>query len=142
MSSLAMAYAMKKRSKKMAEGGEVAMDDTPMSAEERKKRLEASMRKAFHYAKGGDVECDYDDEMVGRIMKSRGGMIANESEPVADFEENQFDDLVLRDSLEFSDTGANSGDEIGDDQEDEDRKDIVRRIMRSRSKKDHNLRPA
>ena len=39
-------------------------------------------------------------------------------------------------------TGANSGDEIGNEQEDEDRRDIVSRIMKSRRLMDRNPRPA
>ncbi len=116
--SLAVAYGMKK---KMARGGRV----------------------------GGSSSCgemDRDDDMVGRIMKgrmmSKGGMIANDLDPIADEEPNEFDDLALNDDLEFHDTGANSGDELGDHQEDEDRRDLVSRIMRSRKLKDKMPRPA
>lgn len=85
-----------------------------------------------------------DEDMVGRIMRqrySKGGMVANEDhgpddDDLADFKPNEFDDLSLRDDLEQHYTGANSGDEIGDEQEDDDRHDIVGRIMKSRGKKD------
>lgn len=144
--NLAMAYAVKKRGQKMADGGAVRPPVDP----EKAKRAESSMRKAFGYSDGGMcahgssscAECHSDGDMVGRIMKSRGGMIANDSEPEADFESAEFDDLANRDELESSYTGANSGDEIGNSQEDDDRSDIVSRIMRSRSKKDRNPRPA
>lgn len=86
-----------------------------------------------------------DDDMIDRIMKqrySKGGMVANDTPIKADFEKNDFDDLALRDDLESSYTGENSGDEIDDEQEDMDRRDIVSRIMRSRAKKDRLPRPA
>jgi hypothetical protein len=96
-------------------------------------------------AEGGEV--DHDADFVARIMHKRkmyseGGEVANDDQPMADAMPNDFDDLALRDGLEFHDTGANSGDELGDHQEDEDRKDIVGKIMKSRSKKDKNPRPA
>lgn len=94
------------------------------------------------YAAGGSVE---------RIMRKRdeqaqgyseGGKVANQDEIVAGFDPNEFDDLHLRDDLEFNYTGANSGDEIDNDRENKDREDIVARIMRSRAKKDRMPRPA
>lgn len=97
-----------------------------------------------------------EDDMVSRIMKKRspayesearyseGGRVSNNTHPFeADFEDpNEFDDLVLRDDLEFGYDGKNSGDELGNEQEDEDRKDIVSRIMASRRKKDRMPNPA
>ena len=80
-----------------------------------------------------------DNDMIARIMRQRyseGGRVANETPPEADFAPNEFDDLALRDDLEFSETGANSGDEQGDAREDHDRADIVSRVMASRRKKD------
>lgn len=92
-------------------------------------------------------QSDHED-MVGRIMRqrmkhfSKGGQVANDTPITADFEDNQFDDLVKDDELEHHYTGANSGDEIGDEQEDEDRRDIVSRIMKSRRLKDRLPHPA
>lgn len=81
--------------------------------------------------------------MMGRMKGfSQGGKVANSDMPEADFMPNEFDDLHLRDDLEQHDTGANSGDEMGDEQEDHDRKDIVSRIMKSRKKKDRMPNPA
>lgn len=91
---------------------------------------------------------DDHEDMVGRIMKQRakhyshGGKVSNEDMPIADSEEAEYDDLEKDDDLEFHDTGANSGDELGDKQEDEDRHDIVSRIMKSRKKKDRLPHPA
>lgn len=86
-------------------------------------------------------QSDHED-MVGEIMHARrkhfshGGRVANDTPIVAGFEPNQFDDLVKDDDdMEFHYTGANSGDEIGDHREDEDRHDMVREIMRDRRKK-------
>lgn len=91
---------------------------------------------------------DDHEDMVGRIMRQRtkhfseGGRVANDTPVYADFEDNQFDDLVKDDDLDQHDTGKNSGDELGDAQEDEDRRDIVSRIMKSRRMKDRMPRPA
>lgn len=94
---------------------------------------------ASGYADGGLV----DKIMAKRKMMSQGGKVANDgSEDLADFSPNNFDDLVLRDDLESSYTGANSGDSLGDAQEDKDRADIVARILKQRSMKQHNPRPA
>ena len=88
-----------------------------------------------------------EEDMIGRIMKKRkgyseGGRVANDSDPIADSEPAEYDDLVKDDDLEFHETAENSGDEIGDEQEDEDRKDIVSRVMKSRKKKDKMPHPA
>jgi hypothetical protein len=89
------------------------------------------------------AEQDPSEGIVDRIMKkmSQGGKVANadhgpNDSRLAGFDPNEFDDLVLRDDLESSYTGANSGDEIGNTQEDDDRDDIVSRIMKSLNKKD------
>ena len=78
-------------------------------------------------AEGGDV--------VDRAMKKRKG------EPVADFEKNDFEDEGY-DGKKGDYTGKNSGDEIGNEAEDDDREDIVSRAKRSWKKKDRNPRPA
>lgn len=88
-----------------------------------------------------------EEDMVDRIMRQRaesyseGGRVSNDTPMLADYEENEFDDLVKDDDLEHHYTGANSGDEIGNDQEDEDRDDIISRIMRSRRLKDRMPNP-
>jgi hypothetical protein len=205
MSNLAIAYAMKKKSKKMAEGGHVHTDecyahggctymakggdverdpnvkgvhqvsmimnegpgdsragDFARSGYKHKRPDEVGVAKEEHrkvldemksmpkrdlhgkgYAEGGEVDDDHD--MVSRIMKNRyseGGQVANDDMPVADSEENQFDDMPKDDDMEFCYTGANSGDEVGDEQEDEDEHDMVSRIMKSRLKKDRMPHPA
>lgn len=86
-----------------------------------------------------------DNDMIERIMSQRyseGGRVANDDEPIADEEPNQFDDLVKRDDLEFSYDGANSGDELGNERLDQDDEDLVARIMASRRKKDRMPQPA
>lgn len=107
---------------------------------------------AMAAAEGGMVEGGQDDkhmdDMVGRVMAqrqrmySKGGKVANDTPITADFKKNDFDDLAMRDDLEYEYTGKNSGDEIGNEGEDGRRKDIVSRIMKSRAKKDRNPRPA
>ncbi len=196
--SLAIAYALKKRGKKMAKGGSVDaekemedyMDKESMVGEDMAKDevpevdpMDEAGEFMGYMAKGGDVERAHkeDERMLGQhgedeqgpygaemthepdrmiehdvmdqskgkeldmidhIMAkrqkhfSKGGRVANTDLPTAMFEPNEFDDLHLRDDLESSYTGANSGDELGDDREDMDRKDMVAMIMKSRAKKD------
>lgn len=90
---------------------------------------------------------EYDEDaldIIGQVLAkrmSRGGMVANKQGPGVDELPNEFDDLALRDDLESSYTGANSGDELGNEGEDERRADMVMRAMLKR-KKQHNPRPA
>lgn len=89
-----------------------------------------------------------EEDLVSRIMRqhqehySEGGKVANDSEPMADDEDAQYDDLVKDDDLEEHYTGANSGDELGDQELEDEMHDIISRIMRSRAKKDRNPVPA
>jgi hypothetical protein len=86
-----------------------------------------------------------EEDMVGKIMKhrySKGGEVANDTGDGADadFKENQFDDLVLRDDMEGHYPGSQ---EHGDHQEDEDRHDMIRYIMKERKMKAKGMpRPA
>jgi hypothetical protein len=117
--SLAIAFNLKRRAKK-ANGGEVCAG--------------CGMRPC---------ECATvsDDQTVPPTPvaadHSEGGRVAN-----GDGDPTQIDELALDDDLEFSDTGANSGDELDDSQEESDRKGIVDRIMHSLAKKDKLPRPA
>lgn len=119
--SLAVKYAMKKR---MAKGG-MACGDC------------ASGQCMAHGGEVKDPGSDF-DSTVNDIMRqrySRGGQVANDTDMSADMKPNEFDELVLDGGEEFSYTGANSGDEIGNEQEDNDRDDTVDQIMRSRKKR-------
>lgn len=165
--SLAIAYAMKRKAKKMSDGGPVpdqnkvkgfvkgftgkAMGGEMKSGylpmpEEHEEMNEAAMHEDEMDMNQHPVHAEDSGEegIVDRIMKrfSKGGQVANATPPMADKMPSEYDDLVLDDDLEFHDTGTNSGDELGNAQEDEDRKDIVSRIMSSRKKKDRNPRPA
>lgn len=192
--SLAIAYAMKKKAKKMAMGGQITdnyqhehddvdggtigkmkeqesgfvkhqgndvkRDMMAMREDERKLNQHGEIEEGpqgAYMAAGGIIEGNYQSkdhemDMVGKIMKqrqkmfSKGGMVANGGEDelshMADGKPNNFDDLALRDDLDFSYDGANSGDEIGNAREDHDRSDIVAKIMASRRKKDKMPRPA
>lgn len=83
-------------------------------------------------------------DLVGQVLAKRmsqGGRVANETEPVADFLPNEFDDLVLRDGLSFSYTGANSGDHLGHDDEEKRHNERVALVMMKR-RKQHNPKPA
>lgn len=110
--ALAVAYAMKHKKKAAGSGDEMAMMAQGGMAEE-------ACPHCGHYSKGGEV--------------------ANADEPMADLMPNEFDDLHLRDDLEFSDTGASSGDEDGP--EGHEKEDLVGRIL-SKRKKQSNPRPA
>jgi hypothetical protein len=79
---------------------------------------------------------------------SEGGKVANQehgpnNNDMAGFSPNEFDDLVLRDDLESTyGDDDNSGDSLDNDQENDDRDDIIARIMKSRAKKDRLPNPA
>lgn len=165
--SLAISYSMKKKAKKMAKGGRIEDNHQPEHSETHPEEVH-EMDSGYVDHEGDDVKHDAeamaeddkslnqhadeqsaDEDMVSRIMKkrsySKGGMVANGGEDdldkMADGRPNNFDDLALRDDLESSYTGENSGDELGNDREDADREDIVSRIMRSRAKKDRLPNP-
>jgi hypothetical protein len=144
--SLAIAYAMKRKAqqKKMwaggyADGGEFEEDEEKTGYGPMPKSHE---EPGYSHLEGHDED---DDDLVSRIMRqcySEGGRVANDTPDVADFEDNEFDDLVLDDGLEEDYTDANSGDELDDKQEDEDRHDIISKIMKMRRLKDRNPVPA
>ena len=133
------------------QGDDVKSNDSAMSESARKLNQHGAHEMGpdgVWMAEGGQItdneqDSSHEMDMVGRIMKQRqqmyseGGRIANETDvDSAKKMPAQYDDLVLRDDLESSSDGANNGDMLGNEQEDEDRKDIVSRIMKSRAKKD------
>ncbi len=170
--SLAIAYAMKRKAEKMAkggmcyahgtadckecyaEGGEIHEDDRKMNQHGALEVGPRGMEDDSEHMGSRVVEHaipnqDEVDDMVGRIMKQRqefyseGGAVANDTDPTAEFEENEFDYMVKNDTMpDFHYTERNSGDDRGNAQEDEDRRDIIERIMRSRRLKDRLPRPA
>jgi hypothetical protein len=140
-----------------AEGGAVEEDDRMLNQHGMYEEGDEMGGEGFHdesyMGNPGNSTDNYqteahEEDMISRIMKQReqtyshGGEVANDDQPVADSEPNDFDLLGTDDDLEFSYTGKNSGDELGDAQEDHDRDDIVARVMKSRAKKDRNPRPA
>lgn len=121
--------------KPMAKGGSVHEDEMMTGYEAMPKEHEMMNHEA-------EME---DNDMIDRIMAQRyseGGKVANDVEPEADEEPAQYDELAKDDDIEFHYTGANSGDELGDEEEDEDRHDIVSRIMKQRKMKGKMPRPA
>lgn len=156
--------------KMMEDGGEVETEHYPTYDREKGKELSDSFKKFaeggyIHEEEASGYEDmpeehedkmyshplenqDDHEDMVGHIMKqrakhfSKGGKVANDTPIKADFEENDFDVLPKEDDLEEHYTGKNSGDEIGDEAEDEDRRDMVSQIMKSRAKKGRMPRPA
>ena len=173
MKNLAIAYSMKRKAKKMADGGEVdtltpqdynRASNARDNAIQQSRSLEGSTEgswnsqlKSDYEKRAGDMEeivrngpaksdglAMSHGGLIDKIISkkySEGGKVANDSEPTADGDSADFDDLALRDGLEFSETGANSGDEDGDSAEDKDRNDIIARAMKSHSK-GRNPRPA
>lgn len=156
MSNMAIKYAMMKKAKKMAKGGMV--DDGHQSDCTEHCAVPCDvheMASGYMEHEGDDVKhnsaaMSEDEDMVGRIMSkrnmySKGGMVANGGEDdldeMADGKPNNFDDLALRDDLEFSYDGKNSGDHLGNEQLDEDDSDMIAKIMRSRAKKDRLPNP-
>jgi len=133
-------------------GGKPTFSGADHPAKEEHKRVLSemqSMPKPNLMAHGGEVEEDAPiHHIVRKVLMGRakgyseGGEVANEDHDMAKELPNEFDDLALDDSLSQHDTGANSGDALGDEQEDEDRHDIISRVMKSRSKKDRNPSPA
>lgn len=132
--SLAVAYAMKRKAKKMAKGG--MADEMESGYVEHK----GDEKKADDMAMEED---DQMDDMASRIVAkhySKGGQVANDvGIAEADKLPAEYDDLVLRDDLE---PGAEASDEIGDEAQDERDRDIIVRVMRSRAKGDRMPRPA
>lgn len=116
------------------------------------------VQKPKGYAMGGDIDEDGDEhgmmahggDIIDRVMRKRyseGGKVANGGDDdlnrMADGDPNNFDDLALRDDLTSTyGDDDNSGDALGNVQEAEDRSDIIARIMRQRSMKQRNPRPA
>ncbi len=145
--SMAIKYAMQKRAQKMASGGRCETHGQSMCEMCHGGRMAeggfVEHEESSGYEKMPEVEAHEEDgDLVARIMRQRrpsfseGGRVANRTDDHADFEDNQFDDLVKRDDLESTYTGENSGDMIGDQRLDEDDQDLVSRIMRSRKMKD------
>ncbi len=140
--SMAIKYGMQKKAKGgmmcshgsgpdcptcKADGGEVEPHPTSTATIDQDKADKAakSMRDAFHFADGG---------VVDRIMKARKGESADEHP-------NDFENPIdVPDDADY--TAENSGDNLGNEALDENDADLIRRIMRSRAKKDSNPRPA
>lgn len=131
-----------------------------MPDETKADEMTKSMRKAFHYADGGDVKsckaCGYaegglvnpmpedDGDIVGSLMAKRsGGPVANDTEAFSpDSEPSQYDEMVKDDDLEMSYDAKDSGDEDGNEALDDEDEDVVDSVMKSRKKKDKNPKPA
>lgn len=106
-----------------AEGGEVDKDPVVEKTPDQAGAGPVSPEESKKFAQGMCPSCGY----------SEGGMVANDTGEgtSADKSPNEFDDLVLRDGLEFSLDGKNSGDELGGPS----KMDLVSRAMLKRKKK-------
>lgn len=146
--SIAIAHAMKKRAKKSFLGEEKASGFEDHEGNDVKSGVGHELLGQHGAHEEGAGDSNAVPPLIMKIMMGRpqgfseGGKVANSDEAEADFSPNEFDDLHLRDDLEEHETGANSGDEISDEQEDHDRKDIIKKVMKSRAKKDRNPSPA
>ncbi len=204
--SMAIKYAMGKKAKKMADGGEAVVDP------DKAKKAAESMRKAFGYAEGGQVHetLDYTEMKRGDSRKgntgerkgqSRAGVEVREAkrqrgfgdsdsdgrakraegrakdehkavlrdlkgsrrdrtnlaegglvdrimskrsggDVTADEQPNEFDVLELDPAPSPPHSGDDYGDDLGNAELDENDRDLISRIMRSRAKKDRMPRPA
>ncbi len=130
MSDFAMKYSMKKH---MAKGG--MMEDC-MHGSKSCPECHGGMM-----AGGGEVKPD-DDELVMRIMKKRYAMGGEVDKPIVDEMPAEYNEMAIEPAEEFSETGANSGDEDGDEAHDKDDEETIAGIMKSRKKKDKMPRPA
>lgn len=75
--SLAIAYAMKRKGKKMAMGGamhgsgcscpQCMAEGGPVLDQEKVQSAQDSMRKAFHFAEGGQIKDNYQNSKIGNI---------------------------------------------------------------------------
>jgi hypothetical protein len=109
--------------KRMAAGGKVEPMPTPTpepTPDPTRERIQKNL------------DMTYSPEQIQQAIKyldakkmSRGGMVANEDEPIADSESADFDVLNKEDDLDFSYTGKNSGDEEGD---------VISKIMKRRAR--------
>ena len=127
MKDFALAYSLMKRKKAQPE----LEHETPHEQEEHEEVMPHGKR-----------------DLVDRVMEkhfSKGGVVANDGEDdldeMADGRDNEFDVMPIEDELEDHETGANSGDELGDKEQDKDRHDPVMRAM-VKYKKQRNPRPA
>ncbi len=142
--------AVERITQKMAQGGVAEARNTYSSPEEIGQNAGPDRGGSFNTDNYNDEEDGDGTDMVGRIMAQRyseGGRVANmdhgqtdadadESaeydKGLAGFHMNEFDDLALRDDLSSEYTGANSGDELGNDRTSHDQESDVERIMRQR----------
>ncbi len=147
-----MEHMGKPNIKGLAEGGEAdpyhdSLHDPEFHGEEEASGFVSHEGNHISHNEAAESE---DDEMIARIMSkreqmySKGGRVANDDHAFEyEFEEPaNHDDLSRRDNLSFAYTGANSGDELGDERLDHDNNDIVSRVMKSRRKKDRLPNPA
>lgn len=133
--------------KMMADGGEIEEEmqsgydipdekymEEPMESEEDLVDRIMHQRKKMadgDYLEGKEMYPHAEGKMFDVTNKySEGGKVANSDEIEAGFDPNEFDDLHLRDDLSSSyGEDDNAGDDLGNKQEDEDRADLVDRIM-------------
>lgn len=127
MKNLAIAYAMKKRAQKKAMGGEMASGYEEMPKEH------DEMNEAAEHE---------DEDMLSKILRKHYAEGGEVTPKVPHTEINDFDYLDTAD-LDDSTTnsGAADGDHLGNEQEDQDRHDIVAMVLKKRAKQ-HNPRPA
>lgn len=122
--SLAVAYAMKKRSKKMAHGGIVEPEESALDGDMDLQASESGALEEQHKSENEDIV----DAIMAKRRMASGGMILPAGET-----EDQF---IAADR--FSDHGqeANLKEDYASDLSDEDKdQSLVAQIMRDRKKK-------
>lgn len=144
MKDLKIAYAMKQKAKKMARGGMVdsARREAQYNADEDEAHLVVPMNRQESLKRSDEYHSIVDRIMSKRKGMADGGAVGEDPDTRADEMSSEYDYLSVGDLDDSSDnSGASDGDFLGNEQEDQDRKDIVSMIMRKRAKQ-HNPRPA
>lgn len=116
MSKFSIAYGMKRKADKGHQSSCTSDCNSPCAVHEQASGYE-------------------DHDVVSRVIKQRMKKNSDADEGATnETDPNEFDYMEQTDTPEFNYTESNSGDDRGDAQLDEDDRDIVARVMRSRRK--------
>lgn len=110
--SMAAKYRMSKR---MAEGGDVGMQDTPAPAP-KADEMTKSMRKAFHYAAGGPVPCRACGYAEGGFVEEENASGYEEMPEAYHGGDDMIGDIMMGRAQGFSEGGKVAND-VGEGQE-------------------------
>lgn len=119
--ALAIAYSIKRKSRKMSDGGQVPPQDMPKLKQDHDLPMEHPAEPEEH------VKPEMVDALKGM---AKGGMV---DEPIEDNSMSDVDDEFLSDESdgEYEPLETSLDNEIGHDEPDQQRSDIVSSILRS-----------